>query len=470
VRASLPQRLRRGLLRRGSLAHSLVSLALFAWAFAVFDAARSVVGFHPDESAKIATSRYFGYLFLEGDLDHEAWAGGYFSLTTPPGFRYVLGAGLWLQGHDLGTLNQPYHFSETVEQNRREGRVPTEAVLMDARRVAVLFGAGTVALLYVVGVQLGAPPAGAVAALLAGASPYLREHFARALAESTFSFFLLAALALCLATFRRPAARFGPGTDILAGSALGLAVASKLTAILSLPALMLACAGAALGAHARGERDAWWWPLKWGCVAGLTCWGLFVALYPFLWPDPPARTLALLRFRDAEMRHQQNALPQSAVRDPGDRLELVLGHALVNRTWAQSTLGVPLDVPLAALGLATLGAAACRDWRAARHLGPAALLLLWLLSYVAGTAWGYGLDWARYTVPLFLLAALLSGLGAQWLVARGLENWSLRVAGDGDGTVQPSAAPPSGKRALSDLHQHLAGGRDPADKGETIAR
>ena len=35
---------------------ALVGLALFAWAFAVFDAARSVVGFHPDESAKIATS------------------------------------------------------------------------------------------------------------------------------------------------------------------------------------------------------------------------------------------------------------------------------------------------------------------------------------------------------------------------------------------------------------------------------
>jgi hypothetical protein len=46
----------------------------------------------------------------------------------------------------------------------------------------------------------------------------------------------------------------------------------------------------------------------------------------------------------------------------------------------------------------------------------------------------------------------------------------LRVAGDGDGTVRPAAAPPSGKRALSDLHQHFAGGRDPADKGEVIAR
>jgi hypothetical protein len=245
---------------------------------------------------------------------------------------------------------------------------------------------------------------------------------------------------------------------------------SKLTAILSAPALALACGGAALAARARGERRGWWRPLRWGLMLGVASWGLFVALYPFLWPDPPGRTLALFLQRDREMRERQIRAPGEAVDDPRDRLVLVLRTALVDRTWANTTLYLPLDVLLAVHGLISLGAVARRDWRSARRVGPAALFLLWALAYLVGTVWGYGLHRDRYVVPLFLLAALLSGLGAQWLVARGLENWSLRVAGDGAGTVQPSAAAPSGKRALSDLHQHLAGGRDPADKGEMIAR
>jgi hypothetical protein len=398
--------------RHAAVIHALVVVVLFAWAFAVFDAARPQVSLYPDEEGWISAGRYFGYFFLARDPNHPAWRRGNRTLTQPPGFRYVLGAGLWLQGHDLEALNP------------RGGGRPTNAVLMDARLVAVLFGAGVVALLYVVGVQLGAPPAGAVAALLAGASPYLREHFVHAMAESTFAFFLLAALALCLATFRPPAGGFGLGSGILAGSALGLALATKLTAILSLPALALACAGAAFGTRARGERRAWWRPLTWGPVVGLTCWGLFIAAYPFLWPDPPGRTLAMFQFREAQMRRQQNVWPEWAVHDPRDRLALVLGHTLIHRTWANTTLGFPLDVPLAALGLGSLGAIARRDWCTGRRIGPATFLVGWLLSYLIGIAWGYGMNWDRYVVPLFLLATLLSGLGVRELVS-----WGVRVGG-----------------------------------------
>ena len=126
---------------RVPLVHTLVALVLFGWAFTVFDGARSRTTFHPDESDWIATGRLFGYLFLRGGLKHEVWNGGYYMLAQPPGFRYAVGAGLWLQGHDLNTLNQTYRFDGDLEANRREGRVPTGAVLMDARKVAILLAA-----------------------------------------------------------------------------------------------------------------------------------------------------------------------------------------------------------------------------------------------------------------------------------------------------------------------------------------
>jgi len=212
---------------RAPLVHALVALVLFGWAFTVFDGARSRTTFHPDESDWIATGRLFGYLFLRGDLKHEVWNGGYYMLAQPPGFRYAFRAGLWLQGHDLNTLNQTYRFDGDLEANRREGRVPTGAVLMDARKVAILFAASAVALLYVVAVQLGTPLAGIAAALLAGASPYLQTHFVRAMAEAPFGFFLLATLAVCLATVRRSVGGFGVGYAMLAIPALGLALATK---------------------------------------------------------------------------------------------------------------------------------------------------------------------------------------------------------------------------------------------------
>ena len=351
--------------------HGLVALALFGWAFATFDAARPHVGVGGDEQDWLATTRYFRYLFLEGDLAHEEWGENYWTLTHPPVFRYVLGAGLWLQGHDLSNV-------------RRRNWAPTEAMRMDARRVTALYGAGAIALLYVVAVQLGAPLGGLVAALLAGASPYLRQHFVRASAESTLAFFLLAVLVLCLVVFRRPSNGFSLRSGALAGLVLALAVGSKLTAILSGPPLGLACLGATLAARARGERRDGWRPLAWGCTLALACWGLVVVLNPFLWPDPLGRTAAMLRHRQDQIRLQQKRTPEAAVHDPRDRPALVLAHALVNRTWANTTLRLPLDVPLAAVGLVSLGATALRDWRGARQIGPSALVLLWLLSYLVG--------------------------------------------------------------------------------------
>lgn len=440
--------------------HGVVFAALFVWAFAVYDAARLQVAFHGDESLKIATGRYFGYLFLDRDFAHPAWERGHDTLTQPPGFRYVVGAGLWLQGHRLETLNQPYNWRDPEGQNRREGRVPTTTVLMDARRVAVLFSAGAVALLYVVGAQLGAPLAGAVAALLAGASPYLREHFARALAESPLVFSMLAALALSLWVFRRRPPHFGVGSAIAVGLTLGLGTMTKLTAVLSAPALGAACLGAALAARLRGE-GRWWRPIAWSGATTLIGWGLFVAVNPFLWPAPVERTADLFRYRQFEINRQMRNHPNVAIRDLDDRLTQILDRALVRRTWASSTLQFPLDVPLATLGLGSLLVLSWRDWRGRQMIGPPAIVVLWLLAYLVGVTWGYGYDQARYVAPVFLLAALLSGLGVEALLRGSVTAWRLapQVASRYIRRAPASEPPPRHAQTLRTPHAQYHGGR-----------
>ena len=434
--------------------HGLVCLALFIWAFAVFDAARLRVAFHGDESIKIAMGRYFGHFFLDRDFAHPAWQRSHDTLTQPPGFRYIVGAGLWLQGHRLEALNQPYNWRDPETQNRREGRVPTSTVLMDARRVAVLFSAAAVALLYVVGVQLGAPLAGIVAALLAGASPYLREHFTRALAESPLVFFTLAGLVLSVWIFRRSPPRFGLVSAIGTGFILGLGAMTKLTAVLSAPALGAACLGAALATRLRGDHRGWWHPLVWGTTAALLGWALFVALNPFLWPAPVGRTADLFRYRQFEIDRQMRNHPNVAIRDLGDRVTVILDRALVRRTWASATLRVPVDVPLAAIGVGSLLLLSWRDWRQRRLIGPAAVVILWLLAYLVGITWGYGYDQARYVAPVFLLAALLSGLGAETLLRLGVTIWRLapEVVSRYIRRSPASGAPPRHARALPTPH------------------
>jgi hypothetical protein len=147
----------------------------------------------------------------------------------------------------------------------------------------------------------------------------------------------------------------------------------------------------------------------------------------------------MFRYRQFEMDRQMRNHPNVAVRDLRDRLALVLDRSLVRRTWTSSALRVPLDAPLAAVGLVSLGAAAWRDWRGARLFGPAALFLLWLISYLAGIAWSYGYDQPRYVAPLFPLAALLTGLGVQSLLDRAMKlgAWAYTQARTVRGAPQP---------------------------------
>lgn len=401
-------------------------LLIFLTAAVVLFDRSTRVGYNADEGQFIATAEYFDLVFLRAQLTGAPWDETYWTLTQPPITRYILGAAIRASGNTPPPLNTEHRIEEVrgpdrerfldprtftderrLAQERRIDR-PSAAVLQAGRLPMALFGAGAVTMLYLASATLGGPIAGLAAALGLLTAPLAGTLLPRAHAESPLIFFTLAALACAL---RQP--NSSVAWTIGAGVTAGLAAATKLPAVLAVAALGL-----------RGPVEAWISRLTGAplsrretlrpitsCAIAMA---LFVALNPFMWPDPIGRTLAMLRFRQQEVIGQRalnvdDAVPESL----STRAALLLERTFVTEMPIGKRTAIPLEAGLAALGLTlTLR-------RATKHRDASATtLLVWLAMFFAGTAPNLGLDWQRYYLPTVALGLVLVGLGAAWLADR----------------------------------------------------
>jgi hypothetical protein len=410
-----------------------IAIALVVCALALWQnlADVPVTPFNPDESRWLHRAHY-----LRAALDPRGptWDDGYLTRGQPPLGSYLMGVGLLLQGRDL-TTNGSWLYTcqegtcrpgfDELAHNRAAGNIPAAADLEAGRRTSAAVGALTAVAVFFLGKRLSNRVGGAVGALLLAAHPF--QAYVASLATADALLGLLLALAALAAA--RLADRPTWPRALLLGALLGLGGATKLSPLLA--AVPLAGLGAALlaaGWRRRNETERW--SLRADRLAPallatpLVAFLAFVAVNPYLWPDPIGRTVDLFAFRAQEMQHQGADWPVLAVPSRADAFRRV-GVNLGTRwdaTGRALEAGLerldvavdvpPLDLPLALVGLELMIALAV--WRGPR--GPHALVLVLLGGQVAITIAGMRSAFDRYHVPMALFVAvsvgLLAGQGA----------------------------------------------------------
>jgi hypothetical protein len=414
-----------------------VTVALFLIALAMLGAEAASSPFEADEADYVATSRYFGYLFLQGDPSRPEWDSNHWTRTQPPLTRYIVGAWLTLRGYDLETLNQPYvSTASSFEVNRRKGRVPEDDVLAAARQPMVLLGAGAIALLYPLGVLIAGMGGGVVAVGLALTSTFLSYTLVHAWAEAPLAFFLLLSALVSAAGARRVVQ--GGGSAVWAvslGLAIGLASTTKLTGLVGLPIVAFVSIVAAIRPVGESATRLRRRLLLGAVIATTTMLAVMIGLNPFLWRGPISGLASMVVQRQQEMADQQEQWPEYAVYGiPAKVWQTAVGSTRLGPWSDVPPLAVPIGLGLGALGLVTglRRPVADRGDRAAVNM-----LVGWLAFYVAVIMVGLGLSYPRYFLPSCLLFAPFVGAGgATAIQAVARRVWELA----GRGSVREQAA------------------------------
>ncbi|MCC7367448.1 MAG: hypothetical protein IT306_03440 [Chloroflexi bacterium] len=401
---------------RSAWRHVAATLAIFLASLGGLGWEASVAGFEADEADYVATSRYFGYLFLQRDVTRKEWDGNHWTRTQPPLTRYIVGAWLTAYGYDLEKMNQPYvSTASSFEINRQKGRVPTDEVLARSRQPMVLLGAAAIALLYPLGLLLGGSLAGAAAAALALTSPFLRYTLVHTWAEAPLACFLLLAAILAATGLRRLLdGRASPlGWGIGLGVALGLASATKLTGLVGIPIVLGVAGLMATLAWRAGERARARRLIVWAGLATVVALALVVIVNPFLWRGPVAGLASMVEQRRDEMTFQQEQWPEFAVLSVAERPWLMAVGLTRIGPWGD----LPAVAAALGLGLAAFGLWSVRRRLTAARPEPATLMLLaWLGGYAVAIFGGLGLSYPRYFLPACILLLPLIGAGAAALV------------------------------------------------------
>jgi hypothetical protein len=398
----------------------LAAAVVVILAFVLASAAAPHTGFNPDESRWISRAHYLAAL---ADPFGPVWTDQYMTRGQPPLGSYATGIGLLAQGRDVRT-NPPWDFGITWEANIAVGNKPAPADLAAGRRTSAVLVALTAAAVMAAARVFVPAPWAILAGGLYAVHPFTIYIGSIAMADALFGLLIALATVAAARLARRPS---WPRAALL-GALLGLGGATKLSPLV----LAVGLGGAGVALLVAASIRQWRVPghdLRFAAlglaVAGAACL-TFVAVYPYLWPDPIGRTGNLFAFRTEEMAAQAADWPVMAVPTRGEALRRVginfgerfsLTGALAARLGASAPNALRyLEVAVPVAGVALMTAMAVRDG----PFSPRALVFAVLGGQSVITILGMRSEFDRYHLPMALLGAVAAAVALHGL-ARILE-------------------------------------------------
>lgn len=400
----------------------VLALAIFAMAFYHYRSEVGTTSFHPDESRWINRAHYIEDL---RDPFGPTWNDEYLTRGQPPIGSYVMGIGLWIQGVDLDT-NYAWEYRRSGDWNVQNGMYPNPEQLRAGRMVNVFLGSVAVVITFFAIRLLSNTAGGIVGAAILIYNPLQAWHNRLALADTTLTLTLAAITLMTILLLRRP----GWFRALALGMLIGVGGANKLTPM-ALAFVLAGIGGIVLitaimrnhGALLPGEpwyraipggQHLSWMLMSMPLLAGAT----FVAVYPYLWPNPIERTLLLIDFRRNEMDNQARIYQQFAVENIWEAIDktwISLAQRWSATEWILAWWGLgdlgeqlsSLDVILAIAGAAALAVMALKRPLRSGHLVVGLLLLVQIATIVVSMR----TDFERYYLPIVLAIAILAGSG-----------------------------------------------------------
>ena len=398
------------------------------------------VNFEGDESQWIKTSHVLGS-FLRGDFSSPAWDVSYWTLTHPPLPRYIIGIGRRVGGFRLKDLNTHWRFNLTTEENIALGAMPSPGLLWWSRMPMAILAAVSAVLLFFLTSRAAGRVAGYVLLLLFVLNDYLVAVLSRAMGDSPLVLFiLLAAVAgyQALNSWQREAldGRIRQKTlhptllwFAVMGVFCGLAAGAKLNG----GSVLLAGFGLCVLFPVIRKRFA---RLKYqgavsACMLVFSAAVTFVALNPFLYPNPLDRTTMMVQHRLEEMSAQQRAWPHISI-DESRRISVLQERVFES----YATLHFPgaqiVNLLLCIIGIAYLLYSSCR-W-SEKPSGSAAAIVILLVAFTTTVPTLFTpIDWERYYLMPVVFSTALIAIGVGWLVtsilSRALEAITFGLAG-----------------------------------------
>jgi hypothetical protein len=391
--------------------------------------------YHPDEGVWIEAGRYYFHtFFIERDWSAETWNStrfGSFGKPAPPLGKYLFGAALYFNGQLEGAYQPPpANAGEGFDWDVASQERPPRPVLQAARRPVLLLGALAATVLFYLVEAIAQSTATALSAsLFFVLQPLVIRDSGRAMLDMPALFFgLLALLLFVYLLLKLEQRQFKQALllSIATGFALGLAVSTKLSAVLTLVVLtswsLLALwrrlvlwsgvAGTDPGHGATG-------PERSGRLASpaitfllilLMATITFMALNPLLYSQPLAGLQAIVGLA-AEVQQYQ-VPPQQRLDTLVERLLGVYRVGFVH----SGPISYWLRLPFVDAVLVLTGVGFC-VYRAGVSNGSlnqrmrATMLLLWAGITVVGIIYWVPYFWLRWYLPLAPIWAVMEALG-----------------------------------------------------------